>query len=134
MEQERVPLLRYYSAMITPILTYACPAWFPLTDKQCRDSLESVQKRVLKIIAPEHDSYAQRLNSLALETVEGMLQKKTMEHYDKIMETLGHVLYDRVELTHHRRRSGRNKNSHLLLIKSRTEKRKYRFFLSNKVQ
>ena len=64
----RSSLLRYYSAMITQSLTYACPAWFSLTDKQSRDSLESVQKRVLKIIAPEHDSYAQRLNTLALET------------------------------------------------------------------
>ena len=125
----RSSLLRYYSGMITPILTYACPAWFPLTDKQCRDSLESVQKRVLKIIAPEHDSYAQRLNTLALETVEGMLQKKTMEHFDKIMATPGHVLYDRVERTHHLRRSGRNKNSHLLLLKSRNEKRKNSFFV-----
>ena len=119
---DRSSLLRYYSAMIMSVLVYACPAWFPLTDKQCRHDLESVQRRVVEIIAPECSGYTERLDTLSLNTLESVLKERTTQYYDMITLNPNHVLYDRVEHTHHLRRSGRNKNSHLLMPKCRLVK------------
>ena len=45
-------LLQYYKTVICPIVEYACPLWHSsISAEQCR-SLESIQRRALRIIAP----------------------------------------------------------------------------------
>ena len=45
-------LLQIYAAIIRPILEYACPVWHAGLTKQQEQTLESIQKRVLRIIFP----------------------------------------------------------------------------------
>jgi hypothetical protein len=42
--------LRVYLSFVRPLLEYACPVWHSQLSSQLSDKIESVQKRLLKII------------------------------------------------------------------------------------
>eukprot|EP00919_Chromeraceae_sp_WS-2016_P028036 GHVR01066362.1.p1 GENE.GHVR01066362.1~~GHVR01066362.1.p1 ORF type:complete len:107 (+),score=2.13 GHVR01066362.1:36-323(+) len=57
-------LLKLYTTNVRSVITYAAPAWFPLLSETNVAKLERVQKLALKVIYPEFDSYAQKLENL----------------------------------------------------------------------
>ena len=62
-------LLTFHKSVITPQLEYACPAWSTsLTKEQCA-TIESIQKRALKIIVP-NSTYADALIDTKLLSLE----------------------------------------------------------------
>ncbi len=54
-------ILEVYCAKIRPIMEYACQVWHPGLTKEQSDSLESIQKRVLKVVYTD-TNYEEALN------------------------------------------------------------------------
>ena len=46
-------LVTFYSTCVRTILEYACPAWFYSTTEYLREQIESIQRRIMRIIFPE---------------------------------------------------------------------------------
>ncbi len=61
-------LLKVYLCSVRPVLEYAVPIWQNIPD-YLSNEIESVQKRALKIIFPECESYAEALNFAQLPTL-----------------------------------------------------------------
>ena len=61
-------LLKVYLCSVRPVLEYAVPIWQNIPD-YLSNEIESAQKRVLKIIFPECESYAEALNFAQLPTL-----------------------------------------------------------------
>jgi len=51
-----IPVLHFYTAIIRPVLEYACPVWHSgLTAGEC-NAIENIQKRALRMIYSDTDS------------------------------------------------------------------------------
>ena len=61
-------LLKVYLCTVRPVLEYAVPIWQNIPDYLSKE-IESVQKRALKIIFSESESYAEALNFAQLPTL-----------------------------------------------------------------
>jgi hypothetical protein len=44
-------LVTFYSTCVRTILEYACPAWFYSTTEYLREQIESIQRRIMRIIS-----------------------------------------------------------------------------------
>ena len=61
-------ILKVYPSTIRPVLEYAIPIWQSIPD-YLSDRVESIQRRALRIIYPEAESYDQSLRVAKLETL-----------------------------------------------------------------
>ena len=62
--------LKVYLSTIRPVLEYAIPIWQSIPDYLSGpDRVESIQRRALRIIYPEAESYDQSLRVAKLETL-----------------------------------------------------------------
>ena len=61
-------ILKVYLSTIRPVLEYAIPNWQSIPD-YLSDRVESIQRRALRIIYPEAESYDQSLRVAKLETL-----------------------------------------------------------------
>jgi hypothetical protein len=46
-------LVTFYSTCVRTVLEYACPAWFYLRGIHLREQIESIQRRIMRIIFPD---------------------------------------------------------------------------------
>ena len=80
--------------MIRSILEYAAPVWHPGVTIEQSILLESVQKRVFKIILPDHD-YESALVSLKISNLKDRREHLTKSFFMKVKghdDELNHVL------------------------------------------
>ena len=61
-------ILKVYLPTIRPVLEYAIPIWQSIPD-YLSDNVESKQRRALRIIYPDAESYVQSLRVAKLETL-----------------------------------------------------------------
>ncbi len=95
-------ILEVYWAKIRPIMEYACQVWLPGLTTEQSDSLESIQKRVLKILNKD-TNYEESLNLVNLpklsERRENMC-KKLFEQMKDNNHRLNKLLPPKKENTH----------------------------------
>ena len=85
-------LCQIYCSIIRSIMEYAAPVWhFGITKEQC-NLLESVQKRVLKIILPSYDYYA-ALSTCGLTTLKNRRDKLCNVFFRKVESNSGDKLH-----------------------------------------
>ena len=90
-------LLQVYITQIRSVLEYACPVWHPgLTKEQC-NSLESVQKRALRIILPgvDYTNALEALNIPSLEVRRKVLCEKLFKNIQSPRNKLFHLMPDK---------------------------------------
>ena len=66
---EKDNILKLYLTTIRPVLEYAVPVWQDIPN-YLSEAIEVVQKRLLKIIYPECESYTHALNLTNLPTLQ----------------------------------------------------------------
>jgi hypothetical protein len=85
-------IISIYCSLIRSVMEYACPVWHcGLTYGESSD-LERVQKRVLKIMYPDH-SYKEALVLSGLERLDERRERITRETFEAIKDP-GHILYN----------------------------------------
>ena len=55
-----------------------------MLDNQCVNTLETIHRRVTQIIAPECDTYEERLEKVELIPIKALLEKYTLNHFIQI--------------------------------------------------
>ena len=86
-------ICKFYTSVIRPLLEYACPVWHTsLTQSDC-NRLESVQRRVMKIIHPD-SSYSDALRMCRLQHLEARRTDLCQRFFAKIMtgSVISHIL------------------------------------------
>jgi hypothetical protein len=85
-------LCNVYSTLIRPVLEYACPVWSTSLTSEQRNSLESIQKRALKIIRPQ-DSYDSACAHLQLPSLVSRRDDVCKRFFENMKDT-SHILHD----------------------------------------
>ncbi len=76
-------IIAVYCSLIRPVLEYCCPVWHPGLTRANHDEIESVQKRVLKLIFPQL-SYHDALFVAGLEKLETRRHKLSVKVFNQI--------------------------------------------------
>jgi len=82
----RGKLFQFYTSCIRPALTYAAAAWYKMTSKENRKKTESVERLALKIIAPELESYEDRLERCGIPPIEAYINNQAIQHMLKVKD------------------------------------------------
>ncbi len=80
---EKDNILKVYLTTVRPVLEYAVPVWQAIPD-YLSEAIEVVQKRSLKIIYPECDSYTDALNLADLPTLKSRRDLLCEKYMDKM--------------------------------------------------
>ena len=121
-------ILKVYLTTVRPVLEYAVPVWQAIPD-YLSEAIEVVQKRSLKIIYPECDSYTDALNLADIPTLKSRRDLLCEKYMDKI-KSKDHPLHNLLpkpvvfENQHNlRRKLNQNNFTYLKIIRSvkRTE-------------
>ena len=72
-----------FTAIIRPVLEYAVQVWHYNIRNSISDEIESLQKRALRIILPNH--YAEALNQLDLETLQNHRENLSTKFFQNIL-------------------------------------------------
>ena len=76
-------IVNVYCSLIRPVLEYCCPVWHPGLTRANHDEIESVQRRVLKLIFPQL-SYHDALFVAGLEKLETRRQRLSVKVFNQI--------------------------------------------------
>ena len=117
-------IIRVYTARIRPILAYAAPAWFTHLSRGAADKLEAVQRRCMKVILPDEESYAARLHTAGLPTLSEYLTAECKHYFSRVELDPLHRLYRLVPFNH--RPQSRQRYS----VRYRTSLRKSSYFFN----
>ena len=92
-------LIQLFCQRIRPVLEYACPVWHPALTAAQRSTLESVQKRVCRIILGHHyQSYTETLAKFGLPKLDDRRKQLTLGFGTKLMKSShSHLLPQRRE-------------------------------------
>ena len=71
-----------FTTIIRPVLKYAVQVWHYNIPNYISDEIESLQKRALRIILPNH-SYAEALKQLGLETLQNRRESLSTKFFQK---------------------------------------------------
>jgi hypothetical protein len=85
-------LLKFYITCIRPITEYACPAFYNSLTNYLSNDLESIQKRVLRIIIP-WTSYSEALSIAGLQPLYARRQELTESLFRDIASNKDHKLH-----------------------------------------
>lgn len=85
-------MLKVYLSTVRPVLEYAVPVWQGIPD-YLSDAIEVVQKRALKIIYPENESYSMVLTLLQLPTLKTRRELLCVKYMNK-MKCKDHPLFN----------------------------------------
>lgn len=90
---DKTGLLKYYCSVIRPLITYACPSWYPSAAKHDIDRLENIQKKCIKIIFPNTEHYLDRLVEAELPTLELYMNEICSSYSSKVILNSQHRLH-----------------------------------------
>jgi hypothetical protein len=91
-------LVTFYSTCVRTVLEYACPAWFYSTTEYLREQIESIQRRIMRIIFPD-TSYRDALYLAGIPRLCVRLENLCDMFFSNIMKQ-NHKLYDLVPPTY----------------------------------
>ena len=94
-------ILKVYLSTIRPVLEYAIPIWKSIPD-YLSDRVESIQRRALRIIYPEAESYDQSLRVAKLETLASRRISLCTKYMNKIKTSESHPLHKLLPRKHNR--------------------------------
>ena len=118
-------LLHVYKTVIRPIVEYACQCWHPGLTKELSHEIESIQKRALRIIVPECESYEVALSKCELLSLENRRLELCTNYFRK-MQNSDHKLFKLLPDIRECKYSLRNCAKYAL-PKVRTSRGKHRF-------
>ena len=121
-------LKTFFESNIRSISIYGTPAWFPVTCKQSKDNLESIQWHVARVIF-SHLAYNERLIELRRQTLHDFIFYIWVNHFKRIEGDPSHPLFKCISLNH-LKKSSRSKNTgttHFRPAICRTKKRSNSF-------
>ena len=108
-------LALFYKSRITPLLSYAAPAWYPMISKQDRERLEKYQRLCLRVILPNVTHTDERQQITGIDDINVQLDISCLRYVDKVRSNADHPLHNLTNLHSKSSRSGRR-----LSTKSRT--------------
>jgi len=79
-------MLRFYTAVIRPVMEYTAPVWHTGLNAELMESLESVQKRALRIIFGGNSTYLSFCDSLAISSLQSRRETLSVNFFHKIFE------------------------------------------------
>ena len=94
-------ILKVYLSTIRPVLEYAIPIWHSIPD-YLSDRVESIQRRALRIIYPEAESYEQCLRVAKLETLASRRIALCTKYMNNIKASESHPLHKLLPRKHNR--------------------------------
>ena len=113
-------ILKVYLTIVRPVLEYAVPVWQAIPD-YLSEAIEVVQKRSLKIIYPECDSYTDALNLADIPTLKSRRDLLCEKYMDK-MKSKDHPLHNLLPkpVVVENQRNLRRKSEQFYLFKNNT--------------
>ena len=113
-------ILKVYLTTVRPVLEYAVPVWQAIPD-YLSEAIEVVQKRSLKIIYPECDSYTDALNLADIPTLKSRRDLLCEKYMDK-MKSKDHPLHNLLPkpVVFENQHNLRRKSEQFYLFKSNT--------------
>ena len=113
-------ILKVYLTTVRPVLEYAVPVWQAIPD-YLSEAIEVVQKRSLKIIYPECDSYTDALNLADIPTLKSRRDLLCEKYMDK-MKSKDHPLHNLLPkpVVFENQRNLRRKSEQFYLFKNNT--------------
>ena len=118
-------LKTFYETNIRSLLVYGSPAWYTLLSKQCKETLESVQRSATRIIFPDL-SYDDRRCMLAVPVLNDFIFSLCQNHFDKIVADHTHPLFSRITMNNCK--TSTRATTTFRPEKARTQKRAKSFF------
>ena len=88
---DKANILKVYLSTIRPVLEYVVPVWQAIPNF-LSDAIETVQKRVLKIIFPKAETYTEALQLVQLTTLADRRKDLCFKYMDK-MKQRDHPLF-----------------------------------------
>lgn len=99
-------IVTIFCSLIRSILEYACQVWHPGLTKKQSNSIESVQKRLLRILFPD-SSYSESLTLSGLQSLHNRRERFAKETFQQIKDP-NHVLYNLLKIRQPINKSVRN--------------------------
>ena len=87
-------LTLFYKARIIPLMIYAAPCWYPLLGKTDKERLDKYQRHCLRLIYPNLENSASRLETAGLTTVSVQLENQCHRYTQRIRSDTTHALHD----------------------------------------
>ena len=75
-------------------MIYAAPCWYPLLGKTDKERLEKYQRHCLRLIFPNLENSASRLDTAGLATVSVQLENQCHRYTKRIRSDNTHALHD----------------------------------------
>ena len=102
-------LVNVYKTIIRPVLEYACQCWHPGLTIGLSQDIESVQKRAMRIIVPQAESYESVLSMCELLSLSARRRDLCAKYFDKIQAD-DHKLHKLLPVTRELHYDMRNSN------------------------